>query len=149
MFEKIYGLSFSSGQQLPTMLDVNVAFVCTPCWMLLRVVGSRCGKFETSQLPKFVLFRNRRRVTQQCWVRLYRYSDIAGATHAHYTWSSHDALQVPILLGVVAHFCTPMFARTQQLSTLLAQRCWEFKKSLCHQATVQNHSLINKHSVQK
>ena len=128
---------------------LNVGSVCTPRLMLLHVVGSRYAKFETGQLPKFLLFCNRRRVAQQCWVRLHRYSDIAGATLAHYTWSSHDALQVPILLGVVAHFRTPLLTRTQQLSTLLAQQCWDFKKSLCHQATVQNHSLINKHSVQK
>ena len=147
MLEKIYRLSFSSGQQLPTMLNVKC---CVRLHTLLNVIaGSRCAKFETSQLPKFLLLRNRRRVAQQCWVRLHRYSDIAGATHAHYTWSSHDALQVPILLGAVAHFCTPLLTRTQQLSTLLAQQCWQFKKSLCHQATVQNHSLINKLSVQK
>ena len=59
---------------------------------------------------------------QHCW-----------ATHAHYTWltktyglySSHDALQVPTLLGVVASVCTPLPTRTQQLPTLLAQQCWE------------------------
>ena len=49
-------------------------------------------------------------------------SNIVGATHAHYTWSpkshgldpSHNALQVPTLLGVVASFCTPLPTRTQQ-----------------------------------
>ena len=117
------------------------------CYCVLLGVFAQSLKPVNSR--NFCCSVNRRRVAQQCWVRLHRYSDIAGATHAHYTWSSHDALQVPILLGAVAHFYTPLLTRTQQLSTLLAQQCWQFKKSLCHQATVQNHSLINKHSVQK
>ena len=50
-----------------------------------------------------------------------------------YTWSprsygtyrSHDTLQVPTLLGVVASVCTPLPTRTQQLTTFLGQQCWE------------------------
>ena len=50
-----------------------------------------------------------------------------------YTWSprsygtyrSHDTLQVPTLLGVVASVCAPLPTRTQQLTTLLGQQCWE------------------------
>ena len=38
-------------QQLPTLLDVTC---CVRLYILLRVVGSCCAKFETSQ-------------TQQCW----------------------------------------------------------------------------------
>ena len=60
-------------------------------------------------------------------------SNIVGAAHAHYAWftktyglyPSHDALQVPTLLGVVASVCTPLPTRTQQLPTLLAQQRWE------------------------
>ena len=60
-------------------------------------------------------------------------SNIVGATHAHYAWftktyglySSHDALQVPTLLRVVASVCTSLPTRTQQLPTLLVQQCWE------------------------
>ena len=48
------------------------------------------------------------------------------AAHAHYAWftktyglyPSHDALQVPTLLGVVASVCTPLPTRTQQLATM-------------------------------
>ena len=48
------------------------------------------------------------------WIRLHSSSNIIGATHAHYAWitktyglySSHDALLVPNLLGVVAPVCT-------------------------------------------
>ena len=90
-------------------------------------------KLLSQQLPTFPLFRDRRGVAQQCWIRLHSSSNIVGAMHAHYTWStksyglypSHRALQVPTLLGVVASFCTPLPTRTQQRPTLLAQLCWE------------------------
>ena len=105
------------------------------CWMLLRVVAQRLKpvKLFSQQLPTFLLFCDRRSLAQQCWIRLHSSSNIVGATHAHYAWftktyglyPSHDALQVPTLLGVVASVCTPLPTRTQQLPTLLAQQCWE------------------------
>ena len=105
------------------------------CWMLLRVVAQSLKpvKLFSQQLPTFLLFRDRRSVAQQCWIRLHSSSNIVGAAHAHYAWftktyglyPSHDALQVPTLLGVVASVCTPLPTRTQQLPTLLAQQCWE------------------------
>ena len=90
-------------------------------------------KLFSRQLPTFLFFRDRRSVAQQCWILLHSSSNIVGATHAHYAWitktyglySSHAALKVPNLLGVVASFCTPLLTRTQQLLTLLAQQCWE------------------------
>ena len=105
------------------------------CWMLLRVVAQslRPVKLVSQQLPTFLLLRDRRSVAQQCWIRLHSSSNTVGATHAHYVWitktyglySSHDALQVPNLLGVVASVYTPLPTRTQQLPTLLAQQCWK------------------------
>ena len=105
------------------------------CWMLLRVVAQSLKpvKLFSQQLPTFLLFCDRRSVAQQSWIRLHRSSNIVGATHAHYAWitktyglySSHDALQVSKLLGVVASVYTPLPTRTQQLPTLLAQQCWE------------------------
>ena len=105
------------------------------CWMLLRVVAQslRPVKLFSQQLPTFLLFRDRRSVAQQRWIRLHSSSNIVGAAHAHYAWftktyglcPSHDALQVPTLLGVVASVCTPLPTRTQQLPTLLAQQCWK------------------------
>ena len=99
------------------------------CWKLLRVVAQSLKpvKLFSPQLPTFLLFRDRRSVAQQCWIRLHSSSNIVGATHAHYAWitttyglySSHDALQVTNLLGVVASVCRPPPIRTQQLSTLL------------------------------
>ena len=104
-------------------------------WTLLRVVAQSLKRVKlfSQQLPTFLLFHDRRGVAQQCWIRLHSSSNIAGATHAHYTWftktyglyPSHDALQVPTLLGVVASICTPLPTRTQQLPTFLAQQCWE------------------------
>ena len=105
------------------------------CWMLLRVVAQSLKpvKLFSQQLPTFLLFRDRRSVAQQCWIRLHSSSNIVWATHAHYAWftktcglyPSHNALQVPTLLGVVASVCTPLPSRTKQLPTLLAQQCRE------------------------
>ena len=126
------------------------------CWMLLGVVAQslKSVKLFSQQLPTFPLFRDRRSVAQQCWIRLHSSSNIVEATHCHYAWftktyglyPSHDALQVPTLSGVVASVCTPLLTRDaatpnivgsccirlyttaktqQQLSTLLAQQCWE------------------------
>ena len=59
---------------------------------------------KAEQLPTFLLFRDRRSLAQQCWIRLHSSSNI---------------------LGDVASVCTPLPTRTQQLPTLLAQQCWE------------------------
>ena len=102
------------------------------CWMLLRVVvqSLKPVKLFSQQLLTFLLFSDHRSVAQQCWIRLHSSSNIVGATHAHYAWftktyglyPSHDALQVPTLLGVVASVCRPLPKRTQQLPTLLRQQ---------------------------
>ena len=108
------------GQQLPTLLDVTC---CVRLHTLLDVVAQSLKpvKLFSQQLPTFLLFRDRRSVAQQCWIRLYSSSNIVGATHAHCAWltktyglyPSHDALHVPTLLGVVASVCTPLPTRTQ------------------------------------
>ena len=94
-------------QQLPTLLDVTC---CVRLYALLDVVAQSLKpvKLFSQQLPTFLLFRDRRSVAQQCWICLHSSSNIVGATHAHYAWftktyelyPSHDALQVPTLLGV-------------------------------------------------
>ena len=100
------------------------------CCILLGVVvqSLKSVKFLSQKLTTFLLFRDCRSVAQQCWIRL----NIVRATHAHYTmdnshaiihdytWSlksyrlypSHDALQVPTLLRVVASLCPPLPTRT-------------------------------------
>ena len=125
---------------------LHVASVCTPCCMLLRVAAQSLKPVNlfSQQLPTSLLFRDRRSVAQQCWIRLHSSSNIVGATHAHYAWftktyglyPSHDALQVPTLLRVAAYVCTPLPTRTQQLPILSAQQCWEllrpFARNLKH-----------------
>ena len=121
---------------------LHVASVCTPCWMLLHVVAQSLKpvKLFSQQLPTFLLFRDRRSVAQQCWIRSHSSSNIVGAAHAHHAWftktyglyPSHDALQVPTLLGVVACVCTPLPIRTRQLPKLLAQQCWELLRPFAH-----------------
>ena len=86
------------------------------CCVLLGVVAQSLKpvKLLSRQLRTFLLFRDRRSIAQQCWIRLHSSSNIVRATHAHYTWStksyglypSHDALQVPTLLEVVTCVCT-------------------------------------------
>ena len=50
------------------------------CWMLLRVVAESLKpvKLFSQQLPTFLLFRDRRSVAQQCWIRLHSSSNILG-----------------------------------------------------------------------
>ena len=62
------------------------------CWMLLHAVAQSLKpvKLLSQQFPTFLLFRNRRSVAQQCWIRLHSSSNIVGATQAHY--ASHNAL---------------------------------------------------------
>ena len=112
---------------------LHVASVCTPCCMLLDVgvvaQSLKPVKLFTQQLLTFPLFRDRRSVAQQCWIRLHSSSNIVGAAQAHYVWftktyglyPSHDAPQVPTLLRVVASVCTPLPTQTQQFPPLLAQ----------------------------
>ena len=125
-----------------------------PCWMLLRVVAQSLKpvKLFSQQLPTFLLFRDRRSMAQQCWIHLHSSSNIVGATHAHYTWfpktygsyPSHDALQVPTLLGVIASVCTPLPTSTQRLPTLLAQQCWELLRPFARSLRIQELHSTNK-----
>ena len=126
-----------------------------PFCMLLWVVAQNLKpvKLSNQQLPTFLLFRDRRRVAQQWWIRLHSSSNIVGATHAHYTWSpesyelypSHDALQVPTLLGVFGSVCTPMPTRTQQLPTLLVCCCIRLQTTANTDATTPQHCWLLLH----
>ena len=120
------------GQQLLTLLDVTCCVrlhTLLHVVTLLRVVAQSLKpvKLFSQQLP-FLLLRDRRSIAQQCWIRLHSSSNIVGAKHAYYAWftktyglyPSHDALQVPTLLGVVASVCTPLPTHTQHIPTLLA-----------------------------
>ena len=79
-----------------------VLSVCTPCCMLLRVVGSCYAKFETSRTFEpttpnicFVLWLPKHE--QQCWIRLHGSSNIVQATHMHYTWLTKSYGLYPFL----------------------------------------------------
>ena len=72
------------------------------CCVLLGVVEQslKPAKLLTQRLPTFLLFRDRRSVAQQCWIRLHSFFQLCWghvATHDNYTWlyPPHDALQVP------------------------------------------------------
>ena len=115
------------------------------CWMLLRVVAQslRPVKLFSQQLPTFLLFRDHRSVAHQRWIRLHRSSNVFGAAHVHFAWftktyglyPSLDALQVLTLLEVVASVCTPLPTRSQQLPTLLAQKCWKLLRPFARSLT--------------
>ena len=62
---------FANNSQHCWML--HVASVCTSCCVLLGVVAQSLKpvKLLNEQLPTFRLFRDRRSVAQQCWIRLH------------------------------------------------------------------------------
>ena len=53
----------------------QVLSVCTPCCKLLDFVAQSLKpvKLFSQQLPTFLLFRDRRSVAQQCWIRLIQH----------------------------------------------------------------------------
>ena len=98
------------------------------CWMLLGVVAPSLKPVKrfSQQLPKFLLFRDRRSVAQQCWIRCWG--------HARSLRMDYKDLWVvffprctagPNIVGSCCIVCIPLPTRTQQLPTLLAQQCWE------------------------
>ena len=117
------------GQQFPTLLDVTCR---VRLYTLLRVVAQSLKpvKIFSQQLPTFLLFRDRRSVAQQCWIRLHSSSNIVVATHAHYAWFTktyglyppHDALQVSNIVwscGIRLHTT----ANTHATSRVVASVC--------------------------
>ena len=103
--------------------------------MLLRVAQSlKLVKLFSQQLSTFLLFRDRRSVTQQCGICLHSSSNIVGATHAYYAWItktyglyfSHESLQVLNLLGVVVCVCTPLPTGRNN-----SQHCWHNNVGSC------------------
>ena len=71
---------------------LHVVSICTPCCMLLRVVGVwNWWNCLSQQLPTFLLFWKFlflfQSTAQQCWIYLHSSFNIVRATQAHYTWS--------------------------------------------------------------
>ena len=106
----------------PTMLGVVLC--------VLAVVCKRMQQLQTSLGPAVHRGKN---ATRKCVMSVRGPNNVVAVRHAHYArftktyglYYSHNALQVPTLLGVVASVCTPLPTRTQQLPTLLAQQFWE------------------------
>ena len=119
---------------------LHVVSVCTPCCMLLDVVACCCAKFETGQtfqptIPNisFVPWSPRHSATMLDPFA-HSFSNIVGATHAHYAWitknyglySSHDALQFPNLLELLHPF-----AHHYQHVRDNSQHCWRNNIGSC------------------
>ena len=108
-----------------------------PVFLLSPGINTR----GTTLPPRWIYFVSRGLVsTNQTFFASETLPNIVGAAHAHYAWftktyglyPSHNAPQVPTLLGVVASVCTPLPTRTQQLPTFLAQQCWELLHPFAH-----------------
>ena len=91
---------------------LHVASVCTPCCMLLRVVARSLKpvRLFSQQLPTFLLFRDRRSVGQQCWIRL------------------HSSSLFPTLLGprmLITHGFQRLMGCIYPTMHCRSQTCWE------------------------
>ena len=119
------------GQQHPTLLDVTC---CVRLHTLLHVVAKSLKpvKLFSQQLPTFLLFRDRRSVAQQCWIRLHTSSSVvdlwvvffprctAGpklvgscCIRLHTTANTHATTSNIVgatMLGVVAPVCTQPYS---------------------------------------
>ena len=95
------------------------------CWMLLRVVAQslKPATLFSQQLPTFFLFRDRRSVAQQCWIRLHSSSNIVGATHARTLRMVYKDLRVVSFLrctagsNIVGSCCSRLYTTTKTHAT--------------------------------
>ena len=106
------------------------------CWMSLRVVAQSLKpvKLFSQQLPTFLLFRDRRSVAQQCWIRLRNSSNIAGATHAHYAWFQRlMGCILPTVHCRSQHYWELLhpFAHHCQHARNNSQHCWRNNVGIC------------------
>ena len=107
------------GQQLPALLGVTcrvrrytLLFVSACCSVLLGIVAQSQTSQTFEPTNPNSLFCDHRSVVQQYWSRLDSSSNIVGprtcithGLHSYGLYPSHDALEVPTLLGVVAFVC--------------------------------------------
>ena len=123
---------------------LHVASVCTPCCMLLHIVGSCCPKFEIGQIVEATTlditfvpwFQSReltwRNIVGSVWTALPtllgpRTRITRGLHNSYFLYPSHDALQVPTLLGAVAPF-----AHHCQHGRNNSQHCWPNSVGGCY-----------------
>ena len=111
-------------QQLPTLLDVTC---CVRLHILLHVVAQSLKPVKrfSQQLPTFLLFRDRRSVGQQCWIRLHCSSNIVGAAHAHAVFPTMHCRSQRCweLVHPFAHHC--------QHGLNNSQHCWRNNVGSC------------------
>ena len=121
---------------------LHVASVCTPCCMLLDVVACCCAKFETDQTFQpttpnisFVSWSPKRSATMlDLFAQLFQHClghvrSYAWFTKTYGFYPSHDALQVPILLGVVASVCTQPYHSNENSSVVHSRSTIHFVSS--------------------
>ena len=106
---------------------LHVASVCTSCCMLLLVVAQSLKpvKLFSQQLPAFLLFRDRRSVAQQCWIRLHSSSN----TYFIYLTS------LPTLLGphtLITHGLQRLTGCILPTMHCRSQQCWELLHPFAH-----------------
>ena len=116
---------------------LHVASVSTPCCVFLGVVAQSLTpvKVLSQQLPTFLLFRDRRSIAQQCWIRLPQLFQHCWS-HAHalhivckvvwVAYPSQDVPQVLTLMGVVAAICTPFSSPEPVVSWSRGLDCYKF-----------------------
>ena len=120
---------------------LHVASVCTPCCMLLDVVvwSLKPVKLFSKHLPTFLLFRDRRSVAQQCWIRCTALPTLLGPrtliTH------SLQRLMGCILPNIVETELLHPFAHHCQHVRNNSQHCWRNNVESC---CVRLHAALRK-----
>ena len=109
------------------------------CCVFLGIVAQSLTpvKVLSQQLPTFLLFRDRRSIAQQCWIRLPQLFQHCWS-HAHalhivckvvwVAYPSHDAPQVLTLMGVVAAICTPFSSPEPVVSWSRGLDCYKLSR---------------------
>ena len=111
------------------------------CCMLLRVVPQSLKRFKilSQQLPRFLLFCDRRSVAQQCWIRLHSSSNMGPRTRITHGLQSLMGCILPTM-HCRSQQCLELFAHhsptlSQQLPILSGEQYWEllcsFARSFC------------------
>ena len=99
----------------------QVLSLCTPCCKLLDFVAQSLKpvKLFSQQLPTFLLFRDRRSVAQQCWIRLIQ----------------HCCATLPTLLGprtLITHGLQRLMGYILPTMYCGSQTCWELLHPFAH-----------------
>ena len=111
------------------------------CYVLLEVLAQSLKpvKLFSQQLPTFLLFRDRRSVAQQCWIRLHSSSNIVGATQGCVLPTMHCRFQhCWELLHPFAHYCQHGRNNSQHCWRNNVGSCWQLLRPFARSLTQQN-----------